>query len=195
LLDDHLLLDGCWRCGLLDDHLLLDGCWRCGLLDDHPLLFCCLQVPLRLRLAAQSLDGIQHILLLGEKRVPQLLGQVDLLAHHGKHLGKVHQGPNARIPGLFLKGRGQRITFQVLVRLCPTLSLHYLQGIGGSHQDLRNQLVRIQRYGRDQLLDFLWLEYGSSALGVKAQGPWQCHAHREEPDQELFETIVHFGSS
>jgi hypothetical protein len=130
LLDDHLLFGGCWHCGLLDDHPLLDGCWHCGLLDDHPLLFRRLQVPLRLRLAAQSLDGIQHILLLGEKRVSQLLSQVDLLAHHGKHLGKIHQGLDARIPGLLLKGLGKRIAFQVLVRLCPTISLHSLQGIG-----------------------------------------------------------------
>ena len=53
-----------------------------GLLDDHRLLVCGLQVALRLRLGAQSLHGVQDILLLRQKRVAQLLGQVDLFAHH-----------------------------------------------------------------------------------------------------------------
>lgn len=52
----------------------------------------------------------------------------------------------------------------------------------------------MQRYRRDQLLDFLGLE-DSIALGVEAQGPWQCHEHGEKPDQALFETMVHYGFS
>jgi hypothetical protein len=70
---------------LLDDRGLCRG-W----LDDHRLLFCGLQVALRLCLGAESLDGVHDVLLLRQKRVAQLQGHVELLAHRGKHLGKVH---------------------------------------------------------------------------------------------------------
>ena len=105
------------------------GGLRCGLLDDHRLLFRGLQVALRLRLGAESLDGVHDVLLLRQKRVAQLLGHVELLAHRGKDLGKVHQRFHTRIPALCLKGLGKRIAFQGLVRLCPTIRLHHLQGI------------------------------------------------------------------
>jgi len=67
------------RCGLLNDRGLPcgrrdDRGLRRGLLDDHPLLFCGLQVALCLRLGAQPLDGVQHVLLLGDKRVSQPQG-------------------------------------------------------------------------------------------------------------------------
>lgn len=107
-----------------------------GLLDDHRLLFRGLQVALRLRPGAESLDGIQHVLLLRQKRVAEPLGHVELLTHHGKYLGKVHQRLHTRIPVLCLQGRGQRLALQRLVRLGPPISLHHLQGIRGSHQDL-----------------------------------------------------------
>jgi hypothetical protein len=39
------------------------------LLDDHRLLFRGLQVTLRLGLGAESLDGVQDVLLLRQKRI------------------------------------------------------------------------------------------------------------------------------
>jgi hypothetical protein len=112
------------RRGLLDNRGL-----RRGLLNDHRLLFRGLQVALRLRLGTESLNGVQDVLLLRQKRVAQPLGHVELLAHHGKDLGEVHQRLHTRVPALRLKGRGKRLALQGLVRPCPTISQHNLQGI------------------------------------------------------------------
>jgi hypothetical protein len=177
--------------GGLRRRLLDDRGWRCGLLDDHRLLFRRLQVALRLCPGAEALDGVHDVLLLRQKRVAQLLGHVELLTHGGQDLGKVHQRLHTRVPALRLQGPGQRLAFQGLVRLGPAIRLHHLQGIRGRHQDLRHQRVRIQRDGRDELLDFLWLEHGSAALGVEAHGPWPDHEYGEKPDQELFGDLMH----
>jgi hypothetical protein len=53
--------------------LLNHGGLRRGLLDGHCLLSRGLEVALRLRLGAQPLDGVQHVFLLGQKRVSQPL--------------------------------------------------------------------------------------------------------------------------
>jgi hypothetical protein len=183
---DH---SGLLRCRLLDDR----G-WRRGWLDDHRLLFCGLQVALRLRLGAESLDGVHDVLLLRQKRVAQLQSHVELLAHRGQDLGKVHQRLHTWVPTLRLQGLGQGLTFQGLVGLGPTIRLHHLQGIRGRHQNLRHQRVRIERDGRDELLDFLWLKRGAIALGGEAQGPWPDHQHGEKPDQERCGDMLHWTS-
>jgi hypothetical protein len=71
--------------------LLDDRGWRCGLLDDYRLFFRRLQIALRLRPGAESLNSVQDVLLLCQKRVAQLQGDVELLTHRGQDLGKVHQ--------------------------------------------------------------------------------------------------------
>jgi hypothetical protein len=119
LLDNYRLV---WRGGLR-------GGLRCGLLDDHLLLFRGLQVALRLRLSTESLDGVHDVLLLRQKRVAQLQGHVELLAHRAKDLGKVHQRFHTRVPVLRLQGLGKRLAFQGLIGLYPPISLHNLQGI------------------------------------------------------------------
>jgi hypothetical protein len=129
LLDDSSLWGRLLDDGSLWGRLLDDGSLWCGLLDDDILLFRGLQVALRIGLGAEALDGVHNVLLLRQKRVAQPLGYVELLAHRGKYLGKVHQRLHTRVPTLRLKGRGKRLTLQSFVRLHPTISLHNLQGI------------------------------------------------------------------
>jgi hypothetical protein len=62
----------------LDDRSLLR---RRRLLDDYVLLLIRFQIARRLRPRAQFLDRVQHVLLLREESVPELLSQVDFFAH------------------------------------------------------------------------------------------------------------------
>jgi hypothetical protein len=80
-------------------------------LDDHFLFRCRLQITGSLRPGAESLYGIQDVFLLREENVTQFLSLVQLFAHRLKHLGKVHERLDARIPVLVFKGHRQRITF------------------------------------------------------------------------------------
>jgi len=68
--------------------------------DDDGLLFGRLEIAGRLRLGAQTLDGIQDRLLLRDKSVSKFLRPIQFIVHHGQHLGKIDQRFHARIPTL-----------------------------------------------------------------------------------------------
>jgi hypothetical protein len=60
---------------------------------------------------------------------------------------------------LFIQGCFLGITFQALVLFHPPLRLHHLERIGRSYEDLGQDIVGVQRDGRQQLIEFLLLEH------------------------------------
>lgn len=112
-----------------------------------------LQIAGSLRLGAQLLNRIEHVLLLGQKRVAELLGPVQLIVHHLKRLRHCRQGFDAGIPGLGLHRVLKRLSLDRWVLPRPSSRLDHLQRIGRSHQDLREQQIRIERDRRDELRD------------------------------------------
>ena len=144
--------------GLLNHHGLRARCRRRrrrGGLDRHFLLGGGLQIPLRLRPGAQALDGIQHALLVGQERVAQLLGPVELLVQQVEDLGKGGERFDAVVPRLVLELLVELIAREVRIGLDESRGLDDLQRIGGSHQHLRQQGVRIQGDRRRHLLELL----------------------------------------
>ncbi|MNF89195.1 hypothetical protein D3C84_717100 [compost metagenome] len=71
-----------------------------GLLDGDILLLVGFQVAGGLGFAAQPLDGIHHVIRLGEEGVPHALHPGRVLAKGGEHLREGHQGLHAGVPGL-----------------------------------------------------------------------------------------------
>ena len=101
---------------------------------------------------AERLHGVHHIGLLGEHRIAQPLGPVQLLVHHGQHRREGHQGFYRRVPGLGLQRFAQAIAFQrgIATLLQPAFGLHQFQRIGRRHQHLHQQVIGIQRDRRQQ---------------------------------------------
>jgi hypothetical protein len=115
------------------------------LFDDYGLFFGRLEIPRRVGFGSQALDSIKHLFLICQKRIADSLRPVELFAHHGEHLRKIHQRFYARVPVLFLKSGSERVTLKTGVLSCPAFGQRDFQGIGRSHQDLRYQRVRVQR--------------------------------------------------
>jgi hypothetical protein len=61
----------------------------CPFLGSYLLRICGRKVALSLRFGAQTLDCIHHLLLLTKKGIPQIIGQIKFVTHHGEHIGKV----------------------------------------------------------------------------------------------------------
>ena len=94
-----------------------------GLLDDDRLLvFLCLNADLLLLggdqllvvigLGAQALDRVHHVRLLREHGIAQVLGPVDLVAHHRNDVCGAGERLDAVVPRLLLDLRLQRIALQ-----------------------------------------------------------------------------------
>src|SRR5512139_2263341 len=165
------------RAGLLDDDDLRI------LLDHHLLLLRRLQVPGIVRLLPELLDGVQHVLLLREERVPDLLRPVELVGHHLEDLGEVHERLDARVPLLLLERLRQRVALELLVLLHPVVGLHDLQGIGGRHQELGQEVVRVERYRRQQLVQLLLGEGLPLRLGLRLPGFLREDSSRQEKER------------
>ena len=138
-----------------------------GRLDDdrlplrhHVLLGRGLQVTGLLRLAPQTLDRFNHIALLRQEGVADLLRPVELVAHHVEHVGKPDQGLHARIPGLTRSLVHCGFASLVSVRFGPARSLNHFKRIGRRHQDLTEQRIGIERDGRQQRIKLLIGKYG-----------------------------------
>ena len=97
------------------------------------------------------LDGVHHVLLLAQEGVADFRGHIKLLAHGGQHGREIDQRLDARIPGLFFELLGQNIPRALFVAFRPAISLDHLKGVGRGHEDLGNQIVRIEGDRRQQL--------------------------------------------
>ena len=142
------------RIGRFDDNdrFLLSGVGRYRLLFDL-LFFGRLEITGCICLCTQILDRCEHVLLLREKRITQLLGPADLVAHHFQNLGKRGQRFDAWVPRFFLHGALKRISGHTGIGLDPPLGLNHLERVGGRHQDLRDKRIRVECDWRDQLFE------------------------------------------
>src|SRR5579862_503070 len=128
--------------------------------DGDRLLLGALEIACLFRHEAQALDRVHHVILLGQEGIAELLGPVELVVHHGEHRRKRGQRLYTWIPALLLEGILQGLVLEGGVLLLPARRFDDFERIGGRHQDLRQQRVGIEGNGRDDLLDFLRLEYG-----------------------------------
>ncbi len=144
------------RCGIgLLDHDDLLAFLR---LDADLLLLGGDQLLVVIGLGAQALDRIHHIGLLREKGVAELLGPVELVAHHGEDVGGAGQRLDAIVPALLVHLRLQRIALEALALFQPAVGLHDLQRIGRGSQHVRKQFVGIEGDRRDQGLQLFGLQ-------------------------------------
>ena len=85
--------------------------------DGDALLLRRLQCVIGLRFGAQTLNGVHHVWLLRDDRITQLLGPIELRAHHFKYAWRRHQRFNAVVPILLGDGGLERIARELLVGL------------------------------------------------------------------------------
>src|SRR5467141_2982919 len=135
------------RIGRFDDDCVALRCYL--------FLFIVIQVASLVSLLTHRLDGIRHILLLVGIRVAKGGTPREVLVHVFKNRGKLCKGLHAWVPGLVVDFFGQLFTLEVGMTLHPAVRLDNLCWIRGSSENLRNQGVRVQRDGRDQLLQLL----------------------------------------
>jgi hypothetical protein len=95
------------------------------------------------------LDGGHYIGLLREERVPQIGRPLNITGHALQDFRSSGQRLYARIPILLCDCLGERLVFDRLVLRHPLLDLDNLERIRRSGQDVRQQLVGIQRDRRD----------------------------------------------
>ena len=95
-----------------------------------------------------------------EESVAELLRPVELVAHRLKDIGKLDQRLNARVPILGLKGLYERIAFEFGVRrlLSPARSLDHIERVGRSHEHVGQEIIGIERDGREELIQFLFFQ-------------------------------------
>jgi hypothetical protein len=137
------------------NHIRIYGLDHNGIpLRNHLLLFAGLQVVRFLGLFPQFLDRIHHGILLAEEGISELLGPLQLLAHHGQDLRERNQGLYAGIPIMLVQFCVQLIALETFGLPNPTVCHYNLEGIRGGHQDLGQQRIGIQGNRRQHLIQF-----------------------------------------
>ena len=161
------------------------GRWRRrdGGLHDDLLLRGALELPRRLGAGAQALNGGEHVLLLSQEGVAELLKPVELLVQHREHLGEEDQRLHAVVPGLLLQRFVELSALETGIFLHKARGLNDLEWIGGGHQDLRHQGVGVERDRRHELIDFLGLECFRRILRYCRKG--QEHDDQHDPDEDF----------
>jgi hypothetical protein len=100
-------------CRFDPDHFLLD----------YDLLFAgCFEISLILGLLAQFLNGSHNIIRLVQVGISQLPCLVESVAHCDEHVREMAERFNTGVPGFFLQGVVQVITFQPFVLAHPAFS-------------------------------------------------------------------------
>src|SRR2546428_6830574 len=108
-----------------------------------------------IRLLTQILDCVHHLCLLGEKRIAEPFRPVQLLVHHLEDLGKRDERFDAGVPAILCNRLHRLVAFKAGIGPGPTRGLDDLERIGRGHQNLRQERVRVQRYRRQHLIEFL----------------------------------------
>jgi hypothetical protein len=121
-----------------DDRLLLDD------LRLDRLLLGRLERPGPLGLLAHPLDGIHDVGLLREERVAEFGGPLDVVPEALDDVGQRRHRLDARVPRLLRDLVSQRLVFQARVLREPLLELDDLERIGGRHEDLPEERVRVK---------------------------------------------------
>ncbi len=104
---------------------------------------------------AQRLHALHHIGLLISEGGAERLRPVELVVHLLDDLREGHQRFDAGIPGHWLQRGDQRIAVdrRVMRVRQPALRLDQLDRIGRGHQDVAQERVRIERHGRQHLVE------------------------------------------
>ena len=114
-----------------------------------------MQLSILLGTGAHLLDGIHDIGLLGEERVAEVGGPLNVAREQGKHIGERDEGLHAGIP-VHLPGRIDKLcTAHALPLAHPVgrlLNLHRVRACG---QHLAKQRIGIKRYRGHQVIQLL----------------------------------------
>ena len=89
---------------------------------------------------------------------------------HRQRLWKGRQRLDAGIPALLLHRRFERLGVESRIGLEPARGFDDLQRVGGCHQDLGEQSIRVESNGRDELLELLGAGRLRSVRGGAARG-------------------------
>ncbi|MCY1426690.1 hypothetical protein D9M71_425150 [compost metagenome] len=135
------------------------------------LLFIGLQVTGGLGLAPQTLHRVHHVVGLGEEGITHALYPGRVLAKGGEHLRESHQGLNAGVPGLVGHLLHRGVAAGVGVGLGPGHGVGHIAGIGGGHQHLGQEGVRVEGQRRHHLVEFFGFEHGLARLWLG--GGWR----------------------
>ena len=130
----------------------------CLVPPDHVQLLGALQMAGSVGLLAQLLDGLHYVRFLGEERFAQVFGPLAILVHHRQYLRERRQGFDARVPVLVVHRPDSVIARKARMVPGPASGLGHLERIGGCHQNLRQQRIGIERYGRQQPVEILLAE-------------------------------------
>ena len=122
---------------------------------DHFLLLVCAQRTGRLSPRTHALDGVGDILRLVDERIAEIGRPIEIIVHLLDDFGKARERLHGRIPRLPVEAGVILLGDSSLVLVKPALCLHNIDGVGGCRKRLRQQRVRIERDGRDELFDFL----------------------------------------
>ncbi len=136
---------------------------------DHALLRRVRQGASGLGALAQILHGLHYPILIGHERFAQAPRPVEARIHHVEHLGKRGQREHAGIPSLPHEGVVERAAGEPRVFAHEAGRLHDVQREGRRHEHLREELVRIQRDGREQRVELLLGERRIRTLGLIAR--------------------------
>ena len=117
-----------------------------------------LQIALRLRLRAQTLNGVHGVLPLTEEGIAELLHPVDLFVQQAEDLREAAQRLHAVVPVVFLQLVVERLVLEVWLGFHEPGRLDDLERIRRRHQCLRHQRIRVERDRRHDLLELLRLE-------------------------------------
>src|SRR5262249_55006165 len=161
-----------------DDRLLRVA--RCRLPDDG-LLGRRLERPRVVRLASQHLRRVHELRALAEEGVAQILRPLEVVRHAVQHVGHGDERFDARIPVLLLQRLLQLVALQVGVGLPPAIRLDDLQRIGGGDADLREDVVGIERDGRDHLLELRLGELGVGCRGATGSAQRKRKSNDRDP--------------
>ncbi|MNR05426.1 hypothetical protein D3C85_1214580 [compost metagenome] len=173
------------RIGRLDLH---DG-RAARLLRHHLLLLGGLQRAGLLRLHAQALHRVHHVIGLGEKGIAHRVYPLRLAAHHVHHGWERDERLHARVPLLVGHRLGRRVAGETGVGLRPLRRRGHIGRVGRRHQHLRQQRIGIERHGCQQLVEMRIVE-----LGLRPGGPAAEQQHPSTAPRQNTSQPVHIGS-
>ena len=152
-------------------------CW--GVLFRLPAAWLCLRSRWMVSNTAPAID---------REGPAQLRGPGQVAGHVVDHLRERHQRHEARLEARLLGGLLQLAALQGRVLLQPRAELADLARVAGAEQHLREQLVGIERDGRQQLVEVGGVEprRPAPAAPPRRAGPRRAGQHRqghEPPDR------------
>src|SRR5271166_6698213 len=145
----------------------------------HDLVVRC-QVARFLCLVAQELDLRHDIALLMGKGDTQRICPIEIFVEHRDDGGERRDRLDARVPIDRLQGGNERVALErgVARIIEPARRLDDLQRKGRSHENLRHQLIGVERDRREHLIQFLL----SVGIRFRVDSRWRNRAQRRGRD-------------